>query len=227
MSETVLIVAAHPDDEVLGCGGVMAKHADSGDAVHVLFVADGVGARGGAKAPKGELARRKAAARRAAKILGANAPQFLDFPDNRLDGVDLLDVTKAIEAFAANLKPSIVYTHHGGDLNIDHRLVHQAVVTAFRPLPGAPTRNILAFETLSSTEWATPAIGQAFQPDRFIGIEKQLKRKLGAIDVYRDEMRPFPHPRSPNAVRALAVLRGSAAGLPAAEAFMTVRWVEA
>jgi LmbE family N-acetylglucosaminyl deacetylase len=116
--------------------------------------------------------------------------------------------------------------HHGGDLNVDHRVVHAAVVTAFRPLAGATVRKILAFETLSSTEWASSAVGLAFRPNHFVGIDRQLDRKLAALGAYAEEMRPFPHPRSAEAVRALAVLRGSSAGLAAAEAFMTIRHIE-
>jgi LmbE family N-acetylglucosaminyl deacetylase len=219
----VFVVAAHPDDEVLGCGGAIARHADRGDRVDVLFVADGVTSRPGGKA---SLEGRRAAARRAAQVLKVRAPRFLDFPDNRLDSVPLLDIVQALERVIAEVAPTVVYTHHGGDLNIDHRIVHQATLTALRPMPNSKIEGLFAFETPSSTEWATPAIGAGFRPDRFIDISSVLERKLAALEAYGEELRPFPHPRSAEAVRALATWRGASAGLKAAEAFLTLRWIE-
>jgi len=222
MSGPVLVVAAHPDDEALGCGGAMARHAAEGRRVEVLFVADGVGARGPDDAA---LARRRAAAREAARILGASPPRFLDFPDNRLDGVDLLDVVRAVEAAVREVGPRLVYTHHGGDLNVDHGVVHRAVLTACRPLPGSGVDGILAFETPSSTEWSSAAVGPAFAPTMFTDVAAHLDAKAAALAAYGEEMRAFPHPRSETAVRALAAVRGAAAGLEAAEAFEVVRWI--
>lgn len=219
MSERVLIIAAHPDDEVLGAGGVIARHADAGNPVDIVFLADGVTARPGV----GGLERRHDAARRAAQILKANEPVFFDFPDNRLDTVSLLDVVQAVEQVVAKSAPDIVYTHHGGDLNVDHRVVHQAVLTAMRPLPGTKYRQIFAFEVSSSTEWAA---GDAFRPNHFVNVAATLERKIAALEAYAEEMRPFPHARSLEAVRALAAWRGAAAGLHAAEAFVTLRSIQ-
>ena len=161
MTRDILVVAAHPDDEALGCGGAIARHAAAGDRVEIVFLADGEGARGAAA---GEVAARHAAARRAAEILGARAPRFVDLPDNRLDSVPLLDVIGRLERALDGYAPEIVYTHSGGDLNIDHRVVHQAVITLFRPLPGACWGGLLAFEVPSSSEWSTPAIGAVSRP---------------------------------------------------------------
>lgn len=226
MPERVLIVAAHPDDEVLGCGGAIARHAALGDEVHILIMAEGATARGPAREPDArvkEIEALRHAAQEAARILGAHPPTFAGLPDNRLDGIELLDVVKVVEAGLAKMRPSVVYTHHGGDLNVDHRIVHQAVVTACRPLPGALVRSLLAFETPSSTEWSTPAIGRAFQPTRFVDIAAHLEKKLDALRCYASEMRDFPHPRSQEGVDALARLRGATAGCMAAEAFEIVR----
>jgi LmbE family N-acetylglucosaminyl deacetylase len=223
MNERVLVIAAHPDDEVLGCGGTIARHADAGDSVDILLVADGVSARPDAPQTASE---RRDCARLAAKTLGAREPGFLDVPDNRLDGVELLDLVQAIERLISRLEPELVYTHHGGDLNIDHRVVHQAVVTALRPLPGRRCKGILAFEVLSSTEWASDAIGHGFRPNHFVDVSATIERKMDALRCYQAEMRPFPHSRSCEAVRALATLRGASAGLVAAEAFSIVRWIE-
>lgn len=219
----ILVVAAHPDDEALGCGGTIAGHAADGDAVHILFLADGVAARDSADTDAVE--QRKEYARAAARILGAAETAFAGLPDNRMDTVALLDIVQVIENEIARLQPAIVYTHHGGDLNIDHRIAHQATLTACRPLPDAPVTAIYTFETLSSTEWGSQDSHAAFQPNRFIDISAHMDTKLAALDCYDGEMRPFPHPRSPEAVSALAQLRGSAAGVAAAEAFQIVREV--
>ncbi|MGZ8311957.1 MAG: PIG-L deacetylase family protein [Allosphingosinicella sp.] len=222
-ARSVLVVAAHPDDEALGCGGTIARLAASGAAVHLLFVADGVGARGPGHGEA--LERRRAMGDRAAAILGAAPPAYLDFPDNRLDGIDLLDVIRAIERHAAPLAPDLVLTHFAGDLNVDHRICAQAVVTAFRPTPGQSVGEIWGFEVASSTEWAFGAVGAPFVPALFVDISAQLPVKLAALEAYGEEMRPFPHPRSPEAIGALARVRGATAGVTAAEAFSLVRAV--
>lgn len=223
MSKRVLVIAAHPDDEALGCGGAMARHAGLGDQVDVVFVADGVSSRGN---QAGALDRRRDAARKAASILGARAPQFLEFADNRLDTVALLDVTRALESVIAAVDPVIIYAHHGGDLNVDHRVVHQATVTALRPLPQSKFIGLLAFEVASSTEWATEAIGAAFRPDRYVNISTTFDRKMAALEAYAEEMRDTPHARSYEAVRAQATLRGAQSGLAKAEGFVTLKWIE-
>jgi LmbE family N-acetylglucosaminyl deacetylase len=198
----------------------MARHARAGEAVDILFLADGVGARGdAADVAAGE--RRMAAARNAAEVLGARPPRFLNLPDNRLDGMELLDIVQAIEAVIAEIKPDTVYTHHNGDLNIDHVLCQRAVLTACRPQPGSPVRRIFAMEVASSTEWNAPDGG--FAPTRFVNIADTLEVKHQALKAYAEEMRPFPHARSYEALEALARWRGAAVGCAAAEAFMVLR----
>ncbi len=224
--EKICIVAAHPDDEVLGCGGVAARHAEAGDRVHVLIMAEGVFARADEGEAGGDYAADQAALRaateEAAGILGTEYPTFADFPDNAMDKVPLLDVIKCIEQIIERERPDIVYTHHGGDLNIDHRIVHQAVLTACRPLPDSPVRAIYGFETVSSTEWASPA-AEPFRPTRFVDVSGQMGRKLKALAAYDMEMRPSPHARSIENVVALATYRGASIGLMAAEAFTVIR----
>ena len=225
-TQTVLVVAAHPDDEVLGCGGTMARHATDGDWVGAMFLADGVSSRTGAEPTQCLLLeQREAAAQAAASLLGAQQSRFFRLPDNRLDSVPLLDLVRTIESVIAEVRPDIVYTHHGGDLNIDHALVHRAVVTACRPVPSCGVRAIYAFETPSSTEWSSAAIGEAFRPTRFADISAHLDSKIAALNCYGTEMPQFPHPRSTQAVMALAALRGATAGVHAAEAFQIVREV--
>ncbi|AXE29230.1 GlcNAc-PI de-N-acetylase [Chromobacterium phragmitis] len=213
----VLVVAAHPDDEVLGCGGAMAAHADQGDEVHVLILAQGLNSRG--EAGQEAFAALRGAADRANRLLGVSSLTLLDFPDNRLDGVDLLDLVKAVEAKVSSLLPEIVYTHFANDLNVDHRVTHHAAVTACRPLPGHCVRTILCFEVPSSTEWS----GSPFAPNWFIDIGGQLERKQAALAAYAGEMRAFPHPRSIEGAGHLAAWRGASAGFAAAEAFVLFR----
>ena len=194
--------------------------------MHALILAEGVTARDPgreAEALAVDIEALRDAARKAAVVLGAEPPRLDGLPDNRLDGLALLDVIKPVEAVVAELSPDIVYTHHGGDLNIDHRVVHQATVTACRPLPGSPVRGLYAFETASSTEWASEAIGPTFRPTRYVDIGERLEIKLQALQCYATEMRPFPHARSIEAVRAQAHLRGAQVGLHAAEAFEVIR----
>lgn len=221
----ILAIAAHPDDEVLGCGGTLARWAEEGHAVHVLLLADGESSRGAeqAAAPGARIAQRECAALRARDILGCRSLELLALPDNRLDGIPLLDVIRPIEAAIARLRPRTVLTHHAGDLNIDHRIVHAAVVTACRPQAGHPVEELLFFEIPSSTEWQTPGSAPPFQPNVFIDISRTAAKKRAALQAYADEMRDFPHPRSFAALDALAGWRGATAGVEAAEAFVLGR----
>ena len=218
MTKNVLVVAAHSDDEALGCGGTLARHAADGDQVSALFMTDGVGARGSDDQAGQE---RNQACNKAAEILGIKNIHTRDFPDNRMDSIDLLDIVQAVESVVNAEQPDVIYTHHGGDLNIDHQLTYRAVMTACRPQPGFPVREILCFETVSSTEWtADPMI---FTPSLFVDITNTLDQKISALKAYEAEMRPFPHTRSYEAVEALARSRGTSIGVPAAEAFSVAR----
>ncbi len=222
----VLAVVAHPDDETLGCGGALAAWAKAGAQTHVLCLADGETARFyDRSAPEAvvRIAARREAARKSVAILGLSSIRFLDFPDNRLDGVDLLDVIRPIEALIRELKPDTIYTHHGGDLNLDHRVAHQAVTTACRPLPGRSVQRVYSFETPSSTDWATESHGPVFRANLFVDISAHLGAKIASLQAYDEEMHPFPHPRSLEGVSVLARQRGACVGVAAAEAFMLVR----
>jgi LmbE family N-acetylglucosaminyl deacetylase len=217
----VAVIVAHPDDEVLACGATMRLHADAGDRVRVLILATGLAARERDAADPAALERLRAAARHANAELGCTEVEFGEFPDNRMDGVPLLDIVKRIESFVGRHRPALVYTHHAGDLNVDHRATAAAVLTACRFLPGAPVARLWAGEVLSSSEYADPA--DRFAPNAYVDIAAALDAKCRALGHYADEMRAFPHPRSIEAVRHLAALRGSEAGYVAAEAFRTVR----
>jgi N-acetylglucosamine malate deacetylase 1 len=220
MSKTVLVVAAHADDEALGCGGTIARHAEAGDQVYVVFVTDGVTSR--MDAGDEELAQRQLATARACTILGVSSSIFLGLPDNRLDSIPLLDIVRPLEGICAKLAPEVVYTHHYGDLNVDHRVTHQAVMTTCRPLPGATVREILTFEVMSSTEWGSVGLAP-FLPNLFINIGAQLEIKMRALEAYALEMRAIPHSRSLAHAQFLAQHRGNCVGVGAAEAFMVMR----
>jgi LmbE family N-acetylglucosaminyl deacetylase len=220
-AETVLVVAAHPDDEILGCGGTLARHVDEGDQVYVLILADGETSREQA----GSISERWENANRAAKILGVSLHNILGFPDNQLDQVALLQVAKSIENTLVELKPDVIYTHHGGDLNIDHQIACRAVMTACRPLPGSEIRAIYTFETVSSTEWMVPQQDHGFVPTHIVDVSSTLRKKMAALKCYEAEMRDFPHARSYAAVEYLARLRGAQNGLEAAEAFGVMRQI--
>jgi len=224
MQESILIIAAHPDDEVLGCGGTIAKICDQGAVAHVSFLADGVFSRVGTPGDlHDELQQRRTAARNACQLLGVKSVSFGDFPDNQMDTVSLLEITKAVEGLINEHRPQVLLTHHAGDVNVDHRLTHEAVVTACRPQSGNPVKTLLCFEVPSSTEWQLPGSGPAFVPNWFVDISTTLDRKLAALNAYAYELRDWPHPRSQEGVRHLAHWRGAIAGVHAAEAFMLGR----
>ncbi len=224
-SSSIFAVAAHPDDEMLGCGGTLARLAALGTEIHILLLGEGPLAR----SSETDDARAHAclSAKRAAQVIGVNEANvhFASLPDNRFDTIALLDIVQHIEALAEQVQPDLVFTHHAGDMNQDHRLTHQAVMTAFRPLPGTKPVTLLGFEVLSSTEYTPPHTAPAFCPNVFVDISATLETKCHALAEYASEMRPWPHPRSMEAVRHLAALRGCFCGHEAAEAFILYRTV--
>ena len=224
MKGSVLILAAHPDDEVLGCGGTIAKLAHQGLAVHVAFLADGVSSRSGdPTAQQDDLISRRMAAQKACDILGVKSVYFGDFPDNRMDTIALLDIIKPIETLVTKFQADTVFTHHAGDMNIDHRRIHEAVSVACRPQRGHPVKKLLCFEVPSSTEWQLSGAAPTFAPNWFVDISDTLDRKLAAVEAYAAELRPWPHPRSRRGVEHLARWRGAIVGFDDAEAFMLGR----
>ncbi len=222
MTKRVLVTAAHPDDEILGVGGAAARMASEGDEVFCLILGEGLTSRTPRRADTDAAA--VGALRKntleAAKLIGYSDVIFENLPDNRFDSVDLLDVVKKIEAHIERLHPHTVFTHFGGDLNIDHRVCFSAVLTATRPISASAPREVYAFETLSSTEWS---FNEAFRPNVFVDISGQLPIKLKAMKCYPSELRSAPHPRSLEIIEAAAKRWGSAAGVSFAEAFELVR----
>ena len=222
---SVLCIVAHPDDEVLGVGGTLARHAADGDSVHVCILSDGVTSRyDEPEDAREEIEQRRCRAERAADILGATV-SLHSFPDNSFDTVPLLDIVQTLESEIAEHAPDIVYTHHYGDLNVDHELTCRATVTATRPLAESDIDRVLAFETLSASEWAVPRPDNAFQPTSFVEISQHIDVKTDALSVYEDELRDPPHPRTVGTVEQNAEVWGSKAGVTAAEPFELLREV--
>jgi LmbE family N-acetylglucosaminyl deacetylase len=219
---TIAVFAAHPDDEVLGCGATIARLSGSED-IHFVILGEGVTSRLGSERDLKAVGELHDDARRAAKIVGAASVRFDDLPDNRFDSVPLLEVVRRVEAHIEELRPASVYTHHPGDLNVDHLVTFRAVLTATRPMRGCAVRDLYAFEVSSSTEWALQAFQPVFRPNVFADVSETIERKVEAMESYRSERRPFPHPRSPEALRATARRWGSVAGADYAEAFELIR----
>ena len=224
---SVLVVAAHPDDEILGCGGTMTRLAREGHEVRIAILAEGMSSRYAHRedADQRQLQHLHSQAQKAADKVGAKELVLCKLPDNRLDTVPLLEVVKLVEELIARFRPEIIYTHHSGDLNADHGVVHRAVLTATRPAAGQAVREIYAFEVPSSTEWAFQRWEPVFRPNMFVDIAETLETKIEALACYDTETRKFPHPRSAEALRAIATRWGSVAGLQAAEAFELIRSV--
>ncbi len=226
----ILVVAAHPDDEVLGCGGAIARHVENGDQVHVLILAEGLTSRDDIRKRKRrqtELSELAQSAKQANMLLGVKSLVLRSFPDNRMDSLDLLDIVKVIENIITEYQAQIVYTHHSGDVNIDHQIAHKAVVTACRPFPGQSIRRLLFFEVPSSTEWQATGLASSFCPNWYVDVSDTLENKLRALRLYSSEMRAWPHSRSLEAVEHLARWRGACIGVQAAEAFILGRNIEA
>jgi N-acetylglucosamine malate deacetylase 1 len=222
----ILVVAAHPDDEVLGMGGTLCKHSNNGDEIHVLFTSDGVTGRDYNYNPikrKNEIDERKKMAEKASEKYKASSVQFLGYPNLRLDQESILEITKDIEKLIFKYSPDIVYSHHSNDTNIDHRITSEATVFACRPVPGSPIKAIRLFEIPSSTEYSHSSIGSLFEPNCFSDISEYFGLKIEMLKDYKYEMRDFPHPRSKKAIESRDNYRGASVGISYAEAFVQIR----
>ena len=212
----VLVIAAHPDDEVLGCGGTIASHVDAGDSVTTVIACEGESLRYGAGAVN-----QSADIRESAKALGVDDVRLLGFPDQKLDTLSLVEIITPLERVIGETRPQVVYCQYGGDLNRDHQLLFQAVLVAVRPVDDC-IQTVYTYETASSTEWAYP---QTFIPDTWVDVSPTLERKIAAMACYKSEVREYPHPRSLQALRNRAAYWGNQVAVEAAEVFMTVRRV--
>lgn len=224
----ILVVAAHPDDEVLGVGATIAKHIETGDIAYALILGEGQTSRTDQREQTGqgvidELHRDSI---RSSKRVGYEDIFFENLPDNRFDQLEMLDITKVVEKYINNIKPDIIYTHHGGDLNVDHRYTYNAVMTATRPICNCSVKEIYCFETMSSTEWNFSYGDNIFMPTVFVDVTGFLDKKLDAMREYKTELCEFPHPRSIKNIEATAVHWGSVSGANYAEAFEIMRIIK-
>ncbi|KYK25261.1 GlcNAc-PI de-N-acetylase [Euryarchaeota archaeon SM23-78] len=221
MKNRILVVSAHPDDEVLGVGGTIRKKVNQGNEAYCIIAAEGITSRNTKESAK-ELKKLHEQTLKASKIIGYKKVFFLNLPDNRMDSINLLDIIKKIEEIIEKIKPQIVYTHDLSDLNIDHRICFKAVMVATRPTNGCCVNEIYTFETLSSTEWQAKT-NKIFQPNTYEDISNEIESKINALKEYKGEIRNYPHPRSERGVRILAKYRGLESGLENAEAFCLIR----
>lgn len=225
MKEKILVVAAHPDDEVLGCGATIKRFVNEGSDVSIAILGEGITARCKTRedSDKSRVNALKIKSEKVAKFLGAKSLFTFDLADNQFDTVPLLDIVKIIENVVEKIAPSTIFTHHGSDLNIDHVITHRAVMIATRPVSRFTVKNIYMFEVASSTEWSFGQFKPAFNPNVFYDISETIEAKIGAMKFYDTEFRSFPHPRSKEAMVASAKRWGSVGGLMAAEAFELLR----
>lgn len=227
----LLVIAAHPDDEVLGCGATVVLRKQQGWETHLLIMTQGLLGReeSAEKTPTNlnEIDKLQKEMKSAAEVLGFISVYNLDFPDNRMDKVSRMDLAHAIKEHLARVKPHVIYTHHPGDYNWDHTLTFDAVLMAARHSPGEyGPEEILAFEVPSSTERGYQNSGQSFKPTVYIDVSKTIDKKKLALSYYASELRPYPHPRSMEALEYLSRKRGYEVGIEYAEAFELIRKVE-
>lgn len=218
----ILIIAAHPDDEILGCGGTIAKLRNDHE-INVIFMTNGVSARG--KNRKNEIKERKNSTLKLFKYLSLPKPIFFNFPDNQMDKIPLLKIIKKLEKKIHLIKPITIFTHYSHCLNIDHKKTYEAVITACRPINNISVKKILSFEIPSSTDWASHK-GKNFHPNYFIDISTTLNEKLKLIKYYKKELRNYPHSRSLTGIKSLASFRGTSCGVKFAEGFYLNRLIE-
>jgi len=217
--EKVLVIGAHPDDETLGVGGTIALHSRNGDKIYVLIFADGESARSGGF---NNIEKRQKQAKKACALLGVTVLKFLNYPDQKLDTISLVDLAKQIEDIIRKWHPTIIYTHYGEDLNQDHKRIFDATLIAARPIPNSSVTQLICYETLSSTDW-NPM--NKFHPNLFIDIDDVLEKKIKAFSQYKNEIMTYPHPRSKQGIMIRAQFWGSTVGVKHAEAFLRIREV--
>jgi len=223
----ILIIAAHPDDEILGCGGTAAKLAQSGNEIYILILGEGKTSRGiGKESFEKEIEELNIEIKNANQIIGIKEIFTTNFPDNRFDEIPLLDIVKKIEKIKDKIQPEIIFTHHYGDMNVDHQQTHKAVLTATRPMKEECVKEIYAFEVPSSTEWNGFSKETAFIPNVFVDITETIDLKIKAMAEYKSELREYPHPRSLQHIKELAKVNGTKVGLEYSENFMLIRQIK-
>lgn len=230
-NKRILVVVAHPDDEVLGLGGAMYRLIkDYGCTVRAALLGEGITSRSDSRDVEKwdeELKVHKANIETARQCVGYQSVGVYDFPDNRFDSVALLDIIKVVELEKSSFRPDVIFTHHGGDVNVDHQKTFEAVITATRPMAHENTTTVITFETMSGTEWRASSDPRHFLPNMFVEISGEgLDAKCMAMESYEFEKRAYPHPRSSEALKVRAQMWGVANGVELAEAFQVIRTIE-
>ena len=230
MEKKILIICSHPDDEVLGCGGTIAKHVNNKDIVKVIYTHEGCSSRYNIKKNQKikkqinlEIKEREEMAIRVSKYLNFKIINFYNYCNLDKTNFNLLELIKKIDNDIKIFKPTTIYTHNEFDLNEDHRITFKATINACRPNNIHNVNEIYAFETPSVTEWANSFYQNKFNPDYFIDVDKFFEKKMKALKIYNKELRKFPHPRSKAFIEALAIYRGGSVYLKKAESFKTIR----
>lgn len=226
MSKKILIVAAHPDDEVLGCFGTVAKLIKEGYEAYTLILGEGKTSRDEQRIlenKKDEIEVLNTEIQKANDVIGIKKVFIESFPDNRFDSVDLLDIIKVVSKVKNEVNPDIIFTHYENDLNVDHQITYKAVITATRPMEDESVKEIYSFEILSSTEWNYP---HSFSPDTFFDISDTLELKLKAMSNYKSELCSYPHPRSIEGIELNAKYQGMRVGKKYVEAMKSVRRIK-
>jgi len=223
-----MIVVAHPDDELLGLGATMNRLIKEENInTHVVILGEGITSRSDSRDPEKwekELLVHRKNIKQAQESIGYHNVSIHDFPDNRFDTVALLDIIKVIETEKSNFQPDVIFTHHGGDVNIDHQRTFEAVITSCRPMENEKVLNIITFETPSGTEWRASSDPKHFIPNLFFSVNKEnLESKIKGMESYEFEKRNYPHPRSPEALKIQAQRWGISIGKEYAEAFQVIR----
>jgi len=229
-NKRIMIIVAHPDDELLGCGATMNKLLlEYNCTIRAVILGEGITSRSNQRDTdkvKEKLSTHKRNINTAAKKIGYSSIGVYDFPDNRFDSIALLDLVKTIEKEKESFCPEIIFTHHGGDLNIDHQRTFEAVMTACRPMKNENVKAILTFETPSGTEWQSPSDPRQFLPNLFFEISKEnLNAKINGMECYEFEKRLYPHPRSPEALKVQAQRWGIVVGKDYVEPFQIIRFI--
>ena len=221
MNKKILIVCAHPDDEILGCGATCSKLVKEGHEVYTLILGEGKTSRDDGQS----IDELKNESIEANKVIGVKEVFSASFPDNRFDSVALLDIVKHIEKLLLSIQPDTIFTHHSGDLNIDHQITHKAVVTATRPMVGQCVKEIYTFEIASSTEWNSYSRKNLFVPNTFVDVSSTIDTKVNAMAAYKSELCEYPHPRSLQFIKEMASYNGVRVGLQYSENFQLIRSV--
>lgn len=219
----VLVIAPHPDDEILGCGGTIAKHVTNGDDVYVAIVTKGTSPMFSPEI----IEKGRDECKKADSFLGVKETRFLDFPAAKMEEIPRYKLNDAFITVIQEIRPNIVYLPHRGDMQLDHKMTVDAAMVALRPKYDHIVKKIYAYETVSETGWDIPNLTNEFIPTMYNDISEYIEKKIKALSFFESQVADYPNARSLKAVEALAIFRGTTVNVAAAEAFMVIREINA